>query len=74
MDFIEVLPLSNGHDMILVVVFHLTKMALFIPTFLRLGLIHTHQGHMTVGKSQILAQNFFFLYYTCRGPSAWQVF
>src|SRR5882672_12826976 len=33
MDFIEGLPLSNGHDMILVVVCHLTKMALFIPTF-----------------------------------------
>jgi len=33
MDFIEGLPLSNGHDMILVVVWHLTKMALFIPTF-----------------------------------------
>src|SRR5882724_5939531 len=33
MDFIEGLPLSKGHDMILVVVCHLTKMALFIPTF-----------------------------------------
>src|SRR5882724_5881337 len=33
MDFIEGLPLSNGHDTILVVVCHLTKMALFIPTF-----------------------------------------
>jgi len=33
MDFIEGLPLSNGHDMILVVVCHLTKMSLFIPTF-----------------------------------------
>jgi len=33
MDFIEGLPLSNGHDMILVVVCHLTKIALFIPTF-----------------------------------------
>jgi len=33
MDFIEGLSLSNGHDMILVVVCHLTKMALFIPTF-----------------------------------------
>src|SRR5882724_9077181 len=33
MDFIEGLPLSDGHDMILVVVCHLTKMALFIPTF-----------------------------------------
>ncbi len=33
MDFIEGLPLSEGHDMILVVVFRLTKMALFIPTF-----------------------------------------
>src|SRR5882724_8525159 len=33
MDLIEGLPLSDGHDMILVVVCHLTKMALFIPTF-----------------------------------------
>ena len=33
MDFIEGLPLSGGHDMILAVVCHLTKMALFIPTF-----------------------------------------
>ena len=34
MDFIEGLPLSDGHDTILVVVCNLTKMALFIPTFL----------------------------------------
>ena len=33
MDFIEGLPLFDGHDAILVVVCHLTKMALFIPTF-----------------------------------------
>src|SRR5882724_11742936 len=33
MDFVEGLPLSDGHDTILVVVCHLTKMALFIPTF-----------------------------------------
>jgi len=33
MDFIEGLPLSDGHDMILVVVCCLTNMALFIPTF-----------------------------------------
>ena len=33
MDFIEGLPMSNGHDTILVVVCHLTKVALFIPTF-----------------------------------------
>jgi len=33
MDFIEGLPLSKGHDTILVVVCRLTKMALFIPTF-----------------------------------------
>src|SRR5882724_10388898 len=33
MDFIEALPLSNRHNTILVVVCHLTKMALFIPTF-----------------------------------------
>src|SRR5882724_8919017 len=33
MDFIEGLPLSDGHDTILVVVCRLTKMALFIPTF-----------------------------------------
>ena len=33
MDFIEGMPLSDGHDTILVVVCHLTKMALFIPTF-----------------------------------------
>ena len=32
MDFIEGLPLSEGWDTILVVVCHLTKMALFIPT------------------------------------------
>jgi len=32
MDFIEGLPLSNRNEMILVVVCHLTKMALFIPT------------------------------------------
>ena len=32
MDFIEGLPLSDGCDTILVVVCHLTKMALFIPT------------------------------------------
>jgi len=31
--FIEGLPLSEGHDTILVVVCHLTKIALFIPTF-----------------------------------------
>src|SRR5882672_6980533 len=33
MDFIEGLPLSNGHDTILVVVCHLTNMALFILIF-----------------------------------------
>lgn len=33
MDFIEGLPLSEGHDMILVIVCRLTKMALFIPTY-----------------------------------------
>jgi len=33
MDFIEGLPLSDGHNMILVVVCHLTNMTLFIPTF-----------------------------------------
>src|SRR5882724_13445328 len=33
MDFIEGLPLLDRHDMILVVVCHLTKMALFISTF-----------------------------------------
>src|SRR5882724_2800072 len=33
MDFIEGLPLSDGCDTILVVVCHLTKTALFIPTF-----------------------------------------
>src|SRR5882724_8226727 len=33
MDFIEGLPLSDRHDTILVVVCHLTKMALFIHTF-----------------------------------------
>jgi len=33
MDFISGLPLSDRHDTNLVVVCHLTKMALFIPTF-----------------------------------------
>ena len=33
MDLIEGIPLSDGHSTILVVVCHLTKMALFIPTF-----------------------------------------
>src|SRR5882724_1446065 len=33
MDFIEGLPLLDGQDIILVVVCHLTKMELFIPTF-----------------------------------------
>src|SRR5882672_8486908 len=33
MDIIKGLPLSEGHDTILVVVGHITKMALFIPTF-----------------------------------------
>ena len=32
MDFIEQLPISGGHSSILVVVDHLTKQALFIPT------------------------------------------
>ena len=32
MDFIEGLPLSDGHNKILVLVCHLNKMALFIPT------------------------------------------
>ena len=33
MDFIEGLPLPDGHDMILVIVDRLTKMVLFIPTY-----------------------------------------
>jgi len=33
MDFIQGLPLSDGHETFLVVVCHLTKMSLFIPTF-----------------------------------------
>src|SRR6266481_6714424 len=33
MDFIEGLPLSDGHDTIFVIICHLTKMALLIPTF-----------------------------------------
>ena len=33
MDFIEGLPLSEGHDTILVIVCRLSKMALFIPTY-----------------------------------------
>ena len=32
MDFIETLPLSNGHDSILVIVDRLTKQGIFIPT------------------------------------------
>ena len=32
MDFIEKLPMSNGSDMILVIVDHLTKQSIFIPT------------------------------------------
>jgi len=36
MDFIKALPLSDGHNTILVVVCHLTKMALFIPTFCKM--------------------------------------
>ena len=32
MDFIKGLPLSNGYDTILVIVCHLLKMGLFIPT------------------------------------------
>jgi len=36
MEFIEGIPLSDGHDTILVVVCHLTKMALVIPTFLNI--------------------------------------
>ena len=32
MDFIEGLPLSEGYDTILVIVYHLLKMGLFIPT------------------------------------------
>ena len=33
MDFIEGLPMSDSFDMILVIIDHLTKMALFIPMF-----------------------------------------
>ena len=36
MDFIEGLPMSDGHDTIQVVVCHLTKMVLFIPTFCKI--------------------------------------
>ena len=32
MDFIEKLPMSNGSDMILVIIDHLTKQSNFIPT------------------------------------------
>ena len=32
MDFIKKLPMSNGSDMILVIIDHLTKQSIFIPT------------------------------------------
>ena len=32
MDFIEKLPMSDGSDMILVIIDHLTKQSIFIPT------------------------------------------
>ena len=32
MDFIEKLPMSNGSDTILVIIDHLTKQSIFIPT------------------------------------------
>src|SRR6266481_3758281 len=55
MDFIEGLPLSDGHDTILVIMCHLTKMALFIPTFqdidaedlAMLFLVHVFSKHGT---------------------------
>ena len=65
MDFIKGLPLSDGHDTILVIVCHLTNMALFIPTFqdidaedlvhlLVTGLCktwHPDQHHLQLGKA-----------------------
>ena len=55
MDFIEGLPLSDNHDTILVVICHLTKMALFIPTFhdidaedlAMIFLVHVFSKHRT---------------------------
>src|SRR5882724_8159900 len=62
MYFIEALPLSDGHDMILVVVCHLTKMALFIPAVLQVSALHylarswVLEGFQTVASACALCQ------------------
>ena len=55
MDFIEGLPLSEGHDTILIIICHLSKMAFFISTYWDIGaedlamifLVHVFSEHST---------------------------